>query len=430
MDILCTVSIDILHIIQILIICKSFLIFKPRIKDKYRYIKTIIITIIISLIVNEIDNMTIKLIIYLLCVESVLIICYAEKIKKLLICGLWVSIVAEIIYMIAMSIMNTAGTLINYHNQQMEKLLATLLALIFIFIVNAILRRISKNGIRDISIQYLILFTLILIADLFMLTLMLEVTLEEMAYKNKVLYVVVYIAVVIGIFIQITAVILLLVSRNMYKEKEQIAGQYLEEQVKYYEYLEIKENETKKFRHDIRSHLYFLNKLKDEDKNKEFNEYLQDIIEKVDNLGNKINVGNDIVNAVLNKVYMEATSKNIAMKVKGHFPAKCNISAYNLCTIFYNLLNNAVEAADKATKREVWVICQYTDKEMIAEIGNYFCNDARLDKNKLITTKAEKEYHGWGIKNVEDSINDCGGLMDIEIDEDKFIVSLVLNNIL
>ena len=131
--------------------------------------------------------------------------------------------------------------------------------------------------------------------------------------------------------------VLLLVSRNMYKEKELIIKQYLEEQVKQYEYLNEREKETKKFRHDIRGHLYFLNKLKQEGKDQEFEQYFQDIIGKMDSLDNSINVGNDIVNAVLNKANAEAESKNI--KLEGYVFFRCHKS------FLVNL--NSVEHIDK-----------------------------------------------------------------------------------
>lgn len=428
MSLFCIMITDVFHIVSILIICKFYLLLKDKAEDRYRYVKAFIFAIIISLVLYSIKQDYIELIIYLICIEIILHICYTESISKLLICGIWVTLIVEIIDMISMSVMNTLHLVLNNHNEILENLLVSVFSLLIIFIVSVLLRSITKNGIKNISIKYLVIFTVILFADLFMLTLMLGVTLEEMAYRNRVLYVISYIAVVIGIFIQLTAVILLLVSRNEHEEKEQIIKEYLEEQVKYYEYLENKEKETKKFRHDIRGHLYFLNKLKNEGNSQKFDEYLQEIIDKVDDLGNNINVGNDIVNAVINKAYTEADKKNIKFKVSGHFPARCNTSTYNLCTIFYNLLNNAIEAADKTEKREVWVICQYTDKEIIVEIGNYFYSKERLDKNKLHTTKCEEDYHGWGIKNVEDSVKDSEGLMDIEIKEDKFIVSLTLNN--
>ena len=330
--------------------------------------------------------------------------------------------------MLSILLVDLASAVMNYNNDSLENLFAALLSLSFISIVGILLRRITGEGIRKVHIKYLALFTLNLFADFCILALMTRVTLEEIAYQNKIAYIIIYISVTIGLLIQMACVILLLVSRNMHKEKELIIKQYLEEQVKQYEYLNEREKKTKKLRHDIRGHLYFLNKLKKEGRDQEFEEYFQDIIGKVDDLGNSINVGNDIVNAVLNKACAEAKSKNIKINVVGHFPSQCNISAYNLCTIFFNLLSNAIEAADKTTKRKIWVVCQYTEKVIIIEIGNYYCDSNKLDKNRLHTTKSEKEYHGWGMKNVEDSVSDCKGLMDIEIKDDKFIVSITLKN--
>ena len=428
MNILCSVIADVLHIIGILLICKFYLQLKEKTDDKYRYLKILIVSVSFSLIISVIKSQTIALIIYLLCVVIIMQICYEEKNKKIIVCAIWVSVIVEILDMLSILLVDIASAVMNYNNDSLENLFAAFLSLGFISIVSILLRRITDEGISRVHVKYLALFTVNLFADFCILALMTHVTLEEIAYQNKIAYIIIYISVSIGLLIQMACVILLLVSRNMHKEKESIIKQYLEEQVKQYEYLNEREKETKKFRHDIRGHLYFLNKLKQEGRDQEFEDYFQDIIGKVDDLGNSINVGNDIVNAVLNKAYAEAENKNIKINVTGHFPSQCNISAYNLCTIFFNLLSNAIEAADKTTKREIWVICRYTIKEIIVEIGNYYCINDKLDKNRLRTTKNEKEYHGWGMKNVEDSVADCKGLMDIEIVDDKFIVSITLKN--
>ena len=428
MNILCSVIADVLHIIGILLICKFYLQLKEKTDDKYRYLKILIVSVSFSLIISAIKNQTIALIIYLLCVGILMQITYLENNKKIIVCTIWVSVIVEMLDMLSILLVDIASAVMNFNNDSLENLFAAFLSLGFISIVSILLRRITDEGISRIHVKYLALFTVNLFADFCILALMTHVTLEEIAYQNKIAYIIIYISVSIGLLIQMACVILLLVSRNMHKEKESIIKQYLEEQVKQYEYLNEREKETKKFRHDIRGHLYFLNKLKQEGRDQEFEDYFQDIIGKVDDLGNNVNVGNDIVNAVLNKAYAEANNKNIKINVTGHFPSQCDISAYNLCTIFFNLLNNAIEAADKTMKREVWVVCQYTEKIIIIEIGSYYCNNNKLDKNKLMTTKSEKEYHGWGMKNVEDSVAECKGLMDIEIERDKFIVSITLKN--
>lgn len=428
MDILCKVVTNILHIVEILIVCSAYLRLPVKIEDKYRCFKIFIIIIIASLIDNVIANPAIALSIYLLWIVIIMVIYYVDSLTKLVICACWISMIIEFMDMLFISIIDVLGTITNSHNVLLERLIAVILSACVVYIVGVILRKIDNDGIKNVSIKYLIIFSIILIADLVILLLMVNVTLEARAFRNKILYTVAYTAVVIGIFIQLAAVILLLVSRNNYQEKEHIIAQYLEEQVKYYEYLRDREIETKKFRHDIRGHLYFLNKLKTEGKNQEFEEYFQEMLGKVDDLGNRVHVGNDIVNAVLSKADTEAREKQIEMTITGHLPAKCNISVYHLCTIFSNLLNNAIEATEQTEKRKIWVICRYTKEEIIVEIGNYFNTSIKIEKAGLQTSKTDQNYHGWGMKNVMDSVESCKGLLDIEVIEDQFIVSVTLNN--
>lgn len=428
MDILCKVITNLLHVVEMLVVCSTYLRLPERVEDKYRYCKVFIIIIIASLIDNAIMNPTIALSIYLLWIIIIIFVFYSDNLKKLMICACWVSIVIEFIDMLSISIMNILSTVMGYQNVLLERFLAMLMSILVIYAVGIILQKINNDGIKNVSIKYMIFFSLLLMANLIIVLLMVNVTLEERAIRNKILYTIAYTAVVIGIFIQLAAIILLLVSRNSYQEKEHIIAQYLEEQVKYYEYLRDQEKETKKFRHDIRGHLYFLNKLKKEGKNQEFEEYLQEMIGRVDGLGNRVHVGNDIVNAVLSKADTEAREKQIALEISGHLPAKCNISVYHLCTIFSNLLNNALEAAEQTEKRKIWVICRYTKEEIIVEIGNYFNASNKVGENNLQTSKTDSNYHGWGMKNVKDSVESCRGLIDIEIIEDRFIVSVTLNN--
>lgn len=429
MDVLCNVITDVLHMVVILMVCSTYLRLAPKVGDKYKYFKILTIVVFASLINNAIDEyLTIALLIYLLFIEIIMIVAYSEKLKRISICAFLVSIIVELIDMISLSLMNVLGAMIDYHSLTVERFFATLLSLSVVYIGGIFLGKIDYEGIKNISWRYLFVFTVILVVDLIVLTLMANVTLEAQAYKHKIAYTIVYTAVVTGIFIQLVTIILLLVSRNSYQEKEQVIAQYLEEQVKYYEYLRDQEKETKKFRHDIRAHLYFLNRLKKENKNQEFEEYFQKMLGKVDDLGSRVHVGNDIVDAVLSKADAEAGEKQIHMDITGHLPARCNISVYDLCTIFSNLLNNAIEAAEKTEKRKIWVICRYTQEEIIVEIGNYFSCFHQIEKTSLQTSKNDQNYHGWGMKNVKDSVEKCKGLIDIEVIEDQFIVSVTLNN--
>ena len=397
MNIFCNILANLFHIMGILLIAENILQFtKSKNSNGLKILATIIVSIFSA---NPVlmKHTGLDLISFLVCIFIIIKICFVEKNKTVIVYIIGSSMVLECVEMFFSQIVETIVEMLKLNARNYSNLIASLLTLICI------------------------------IANFCVLAILAYITMKQVVHDGKAVYIIIYLLVSIGLIIQIVSTVALIISRNIHRENEMLAKKYLEEQKNYYEYLEQREVETKKFRHDIRNHLYLLDKVKKEGKNEEFEKYLQDIIERVDRLGTKVNVGNDIANAILDKYYAEAINKGINIQIQGHFPINCSVSAYHLCTIFSNLLSNAIEAAEKATIKKVWVICRYTENEIIIEIGNSYC-DNNLNKKNLKTKKPEKQYHGWGLKNVEDSVNACNGLIDIEIENGCFVVSVTLKN--
>ena len=428
MNILSNIIANLFHILGILLICSNLFRMEKKNCNIYKKIIVILIVDIANVLFNFlVKNINLELIFYFLCILLVMKMLYMEAIQKMIIFDIVGSIIMNLLEMIFSDISNSIFNILDIKFDYIEAIISSGMTVIIIAIISIILGENDNFEREKITRRFWIIFAIDLISNFSILAIFSIVVERECVDSTKLAYTLLYAVVTIGLFLQMFFIIYIFISRNVHKEKELLAKKYLEEQNNYYEYLKEREVETKKFRHDIRSHLYLLDKVYKEGKREEFETYLNDIKDKVDRLGIKVNVGNDIVNAILDKYFAEAKSKNVKLKVQGHFPMGCNISAYHLCTIFSNLLSNAVEAAQKAENKEVWVICSYTEKNIIIEVGNYFSGFSD-NRKKLITTKKEKQYHGWGIKNVKDSVKECEGLMDIEIQEDSFIVSITLKN--
>jgi sensor histidine kinase regulating citrate/malate metabolism len=214
--------------------------------------------------------------------------------------------------------------------------------------------------------------------------------------------------------------------RNVYKEKKQITEKYLNEQKNHYEYLDNREKETKKFRHDLRNHMQMLSNFARNHQYDDFEKYLETIEMKIESFGNIITVHNGIVDAVINQFYSKAIQDNIKMEVSGRFPEDCAIDAYDLCTIFSNVLSNALEAAIKTDEKLVTVECRYTDKNIIVVVTNSFINDGN---ETIKTRKDDLDYHGYGLENTKDSIEKYHGVFDIETKDNLFILKILFNYI-
>ena len=425
---LINIVLDILNITKFWIVGELFLLL-PRKIGKFRKMIVSVATILLSMLLFFCAfNLTVKLILYLLFVFGIYVFLYEEKKGKLLAISLWsslvVSIVDEISYVIAMSIF----TVLSLHSNYLEQIFIQILTLSFFLITGVLLRKKHTTGIRNIGIGYYIAFTILSCADLGVLIYLGDFTINKVVVGQKMVFQLIFLVVAFGILFQMAMVIFLIVSRNVYQEKEQLTSRYLNEQQKHYEYLEMRERKTKKFRHDLRHHMYMLQTLNQEQEYDKLQEYLETINGEIEAFGRSICVNNGIVDAILNKFASESETMGIALQVTGHFPTKCNVSAFDLCIIFSNLLSNALEAEQESGGDTIRVFCKSTVEDIIISVENDSVGK-RIEKDgRLETSKKDKHNHGFGLENVRECVKRNDGELLIESEQDTFKVFVLLHN--
>lgn len=225
-------------------------------------------------------------------------------------------------------------------------------------------------------------------------------------------------------------IISLAMSRNAYREKDELNKKYLRMEEEHYLYLDEREKNTKKFRHDIRNHMQMLKVLCSEQKYDELQKYIGTIDEKLESYGRNIHVNYGIADAILNQYDKVCQEKKIDFSVKGHFPNRCEIEAFDVCTIFSNLLSNAVEAAYECAEKKIVVDIRYNEEDDTIFIKTYntYAGDLNYDGKKIITSKTDKENHGYGLQNIKDSVEKYGGNVKIIAEEGIFSVNIMMNN--
>lgn len=436
MDILISIVLDLLHIIKFFIIGDFFLVFAKK-DNRYGkgivYIATAVLSALLKLGVSNLTdsstfNLTIQVFWVLLFTWGTYMFVYEEKKGTLLAVSAWSNVIISIIDRISNVVATTILTILSINSIYLEKFFFELLTLAFLGVTGVLLRRKYAIGIRNIGIGYYIGFTFLAFADLGVLTYLGDFTINKVVVGRKIVFEIIFLVVCFGILFQMAMVIFLIMSRNVFREKEQLASQYLNEQQKHYEYLEMRERKTKKFRHDLRNHMYMLNTLNQQQEYEKLQEYLKIINGEIEAFGNSICVNNGIVDAILNKFASEAEKLGMKMEVIGHFPSKCNIGAYDLCTIFSNLLNNAVEAEQESEGDTIHVSCGYTQEKIIISIENDSVGK-KIEKNGTFeTSKKDKFNHGFGLENVKECVERNEGELLIKSEENRFKVIVLLNN--
>ena len=350
---------DIIHMVKILLTCNVFFSFRKREFRRYGCALMMAGAIMgtMSAIIYIYDNHIIETILYVITIILLLVMLYREKIGNIIIVTFCMLIALSMIDTMAFFLFDIVTELININGENVSNLVVSLITLALIYLVGKIYQKNNSNSLRSIGITNLIVFIVLLGIDTFVVTVIAPPNVDSYMANKRNIYLLAVVFVIIGIFIQLAAIILLFTQRNVYKEKETIADKYLNEQKRHYEYLENREKETKKFRHDLRSHMEIISNMVNNHEYESMNSYLEKMHMKIDAFGNLVTVQNGIVDAIINQYYTKAGLNNIKMDVKGRLPVDCAIDAFDLCTIFSNILSNAFEAA--ITTEEKYISLEY-----------------------------------------------------------------------
>ncbi len=394
-------------------------------KSYLKYLIAFLINIVCLLFINKSEGTILLLPIQIIQIVVTLELLYREKIKRtigyVVIFTLVYAIAVQVIEALLIAVEIVSGRKISQYFSVIDGTIALLIVII--------LSRVIKNtviGTGRIKKKYVFILVSILFIDSVFLIEMGDYVESLTQHGRQFVSAVNYILVVVVITIQAIAIVYLVSSRDVFIEREELIGRIFEEQGRHYEDLRQKEYKTRRFRHDLKNHMNLLAQLcKDGDIDRIRN-YLDEININIRQFDSKIHTHNEIADAILNRYYDECAEAGIELKVKGHFAENYQISAFDTCVIFSNLLDNALQAEKKIKnidKKEISVKIRYTDEaETIILFENDIEEDIEIKNGKIKTTKKNRYDHGFGIENVMECVEKNNGNISIENEGRKFKV--------
>ena len=200
----------------------------------------------------------------------------------------------------------------------------------------------------------------------------------------------------------------------------------LKAQKDYYTMMLKKETETKMFRHDMKGHIICMQMLYEQKKYEELGIYLRQMESYTKELSPKVVTGNlyiDIIVADLSEGFPEVVVEWI-----GKVPPLC-MESMDICTLFYNVLKNAIESANKVQEKTVKVFVKNHGRNLLITISNYYESLKQDDNFRYLSTKQEKG-HGYGLKNIEKCIKRYEGTHTITTENGIFCTEMILPNVI
>ena len=140
----------------------------------------------------------------------------------------------------------------------------------------------------------------------------------------------------------------------------------------------------------------------------------------------KVWTGIDVIDVILNEMRKEAESRGICLNIHTSvFVQDIKIEKKDMCSLFANLLENAVEAA----KEEITVTIRYEHNVLIIEEHNDYQIEPIIRGERLITTKKNTLRHGLGTYNIERIVCKYDGVIKYEKQNHKFHASIMILDI-
>lgn len=202
----------------------------------------------------------------------------------------------------------------------------------------------------------------------------------------------------------------------------------VKQQYEFYRNQEAKEEATRRIWHDIHNHLQCVHDLIREGYSTEANQYLHSLEKDIAMLRGQIRTGHLIIDAILTDKYGMALAYDISMVMKVDGQLLNAIQDIDLCVIYSNLIDNAIEACRKndIKSREILIITKQIKQYIAIEVMNS-CNGNIIEKNgRFITTKTSSTGHGIGLSNVRHVIEKYEGEMKVDYNATTFNVQIFL----
>ena len=216
--------------------------------------------------------------------------------------------------------------------------------------------------------------------------------------------------------------------KSLQKEKEFTSRQndLLE---KNYQMVQASYEANAKLYHDMRNHFAILQNYLADGKVAEAQNYLE-VLSGSKALQNVEHwTGIEAVDYVLSQKISIAEKQQIKVAINVEYPKDCKIEPVDLCTILTNLLDNAIEGAVKSpeyTRRKISITIRRIHQFILIRISNSAIEPPVLRNGRLITTKRNREYHGWGMKSVRSAAEKYNGTVEYSYTDLMFTVSVML----
>jgi hypothetical protein len=139
--------------------------------------------------------------------------------------------------------------------------------------------------------------------------------------------------------------------------------------------------------------------------------------------------GNKILDTILTGKIIYCQSNGIELTSVVDGSVLCFMDVMDISTLFGNSLDNAIESVKKLTDEEKRLIHLTVAKQkdfIRIRIENCYSDELAFENGLPTTTKKDKEYHGYGLKSIQNTVKKYGGSVTINAQDNWFELRILI----
>jgi hypothetical protein len=188
-----------------------------------------------------------------------------------------------------------------------------------------------------------------------------------------------------------------------------------------------REDRIRSMYHDMKNHLLVLknNALKPD----EYAGYLSELEEKMSAVDDHIHTGNSYLDILLQEKRSACEEDDIKLDAQINLCGNLLLSPVEICILFGNLLDNAMEAnkqINSTAKRRIDIVAHKKNNSFVIKVVNPYEKPVKWSDGGIVTTKRNQYEHGFGLKNIAKIVHEKKGQYSIRTEHGDFQICILL----
>ena len=155
---------------------------------------------------------------------------------------------------------------------------------------------------------------------------------------------------------------------------------------------------------------------------------IHDLNESISIYDSRIETGNQLLNVLLTEKCLYCEQNGILLSCMADGSKLSFIKEEDLYCLFGNIIDNALEAVkaiEEKEKRVVNLVIKAKHDLLIVQEENYFNGELAFRDGLPVTSKADKDYHGFGMRSIRMITRKYEGELSTFVSDNIFHLNIV-----